>query len=273
MFSFDQYQESADYIAARLGSFRPEYLLILGSGLGFLAEEAQSSIVINYADIPHFNTPTAPGHKGRLVCGKLGAKPVMLMQGRFHLYEGYTAEEVVFPIRVAKLLGVTSLIVTNAAGGINLEYNPGELVALNDFIRLSFPNPQIGPNIPEFGQRFFDMSYVFDPAYLTLIKELAGKQGIKLHEGVYFYASGPQFETPAEIRALRILGGDLVGMSTVHECIAARQADMRILGISLVTNMAAGVLAQKLSEEEVWRVAEAVKEPFTMLIRSFLEQV
>ena len=184
----------------------------------------------------------------------------MIMQGRFHVYEGYTAEEVAYPVRVAKLLGVQILIATNAVGGINLEYKVGDLVALNDFIKLSFPNPLIGKNIPEFGPRFKDMSHVFDRDFLRLVKEIAREQGITLREGVYFYATGPQYETPAEIRAFRTLGGDVVGMSTVHECICAAHSGMKILGISLVTNMAAGVLDKPLTEEEVIMEAEAAKD-------------
>jgi purine-nucleoside phosphorylase len=246
---------------------------VLGSGLGFLADEVKNPVSIPYADIPHFKTSTAPGHAGRLVCGELGGKPVLVMQGRVHVYEGYTAAEASFPIRVAKLLGVDSLIVTNAAGGINLDYRPGELVALTDFIKFSFPNALIGPNIPEFGPRFCDMSYVFDREYISLLKELAAEQNTKLHEGVYFYATGPQYETPAEIKAFRILGGDVVGMSTVHECTTANHAGMKILGISLVTNMAAGVLEQKLTEEEVLEAGEKAKGYFAKLIISFLERV
>ena len=197
----------------------------------------------------------------------------MVMQGRFHVYEGYSAEEAAYPVRVAKLLGAHTLVVTNAAGGINLDYKVGDLVALNDFIKLSFPNPLIGKNIQEFGPRFQDMSHVFDRDYLKLIKEIAGEQDITLREGVYFYATGPQYETPAEIRAFRLLGGDVVGMSTVHECICAAHAGMRILGISLVTNMAAGVLDKPLSEEEVIREGEAAKDHFSRLLLAFLQRV
>jgi len=277
MFQYQDYAESADFIRGRLQGFTPAYLLILGSGLGVLADQvqpfgSQKPIIIPYNEIPHFKTSTAPSHAGRFVCGELGGKPVMAMQGRLHIYEGYTAEEVAYPVRVAKLLGVHSLITTNAVGGINLDYQVGDLVALNDFIKLSFPNPLMGKNIPEFGPRFNDMSRVFDRDYLKLLKEIAGEQGIKMKEGVYFYASGPQYETPAEIRAFRALGGDVVGMSTVHECIFAAHAGMKILGISLVTNMAAGVLDQPLSEEEVIREAESAKDRFSSLLLAFLQR-
>ena len=272
MFQFLDYAESAEYIKSKLQGFTPAYLLILGSGLGLLAEQVRNPIYIPYGEIPHFRTSTAPSHAGRFVCGELGSKPVMVMQGRFHVYEGYTAEEVAYPVRTAKLLGVQTLITTNAVGGINVEYSVGDLVALNDFIKLSFPNPLIGKNIPEFGPRFQDMSHVFDRNYLNLIKQIAGEQGITLREGVYFYATGPQYETPAEIRAFRLLGGDVVGMSTVHECICAAHSGMRILGISLVTNMAAGVLDKPLSEEEVIREGEAAQGRFSRLLLTFLQR-
>jgi purine-nucleoside phosphorylase len=272
MFQFKDYEESAGFIKDRLRGFSPGYLMILGSGLGVLAEQVQNPMYIPYGDIPHFKTSTAPSHAGRFVCGELGGKPVMVMQGRLHLYEGYTAEEVAYPVRVAKLLGAQTLITTNAVGGINTGYQVGDLVALNDFIKLSFPNPLIGKNIPEFGPRFQDMTYVFDRGYIKLVKEIAGDQGITLREGVYFYASGPQYETPAEIRAFRLLGADVVGMSTVHECICAAHAGMKILGISLVTNMAAGVLDKPLSETEVFEEAQAAQDRFSRLLLAFLQK-
>jgi len=272
MFEYKDYAESADYIKSRLGDFSPAYLLILGSGLGVLAEQVRKPVSIPYCEIPHFRTSTAPSHTGRLVCGELGGRPVMVMQGRIHVYEGYTAEEAAYTVRVAKLLGAHTLIATNAAGGVNLEYKAGDLVALNDFVKLSFPNPLIGKNIPEFGPRFPDMTYVFDRDYLKLIKKIAVEQGITLRDGVYFYATGPQYETPAEIRAFRILGADLVGMSTAPECICAVHAGMRILGISLVTNMAAGVLDKPLSETEVIEAGQAAAERFSRLLLAFLQK-
>ena len=273
MFEYGDYQESAKYVSGKLGGFSPSFLVILGSGLGVLAEQVRNPVFIPYSEIPHFKTSTAPGHAGRFVCGELGGKPVMAMQGRMHVYEGNTAEEAAYPVRVAKLLGAHTMIVTNAAGGINLEYKAGDLVALKDFIKLSCPNPLIGKNIGEFGPRFADMSYVFDRGYIKIAGEIALEQGITLREGVYFYATGPQYETPAEIRAFRLLGADLVGMSTVPECICAAHAGMKILGISLVTNMAAGVLDKPLTEEEVLREAEAAKDRFARLLLTFLQRV
>jgi len=196
----------------------------------------------------------------------------MVMQGRMHVYEGYTAEEAAYPVRVAHLLGARTLIATNAAGGVNLEYKAGDLVALKDFVQFGFTNPLIGKNIPEFGPWFPDMTRVFDREYLKLIREIAGEQGVTVREGVYFYASGPQYETPAEIRAFRLLGADVVGMSTVPECLCAAHAGMRILGISLVTNMAAGVLDTPLSETEVLEQAHAARDRFSRLLLAFLQR-
>jgi len=272
MFEYKDYKESADYIKSRLRGFTPAYLLILGSGLGALAEQARNPVCIPYGEIPHFKPSTAPGHAGRFVCGELGGKNVMIMQGRMHVYEGYTAEEAAYPVRVAKLLGAHTLVTTNAAGGVNLEYKAGDLVALKDFVKLGFPNPLIGKNIPEFGPRFPDMTYVFDREYLKLIKETAAEQGVTMREGVYFYATGPQYETPAEIRAFRVLGADVVGMSTVPECVCAAHAGMRILGISLVTNMAAGVLDKPLTETEVLEQADAARDRFSRLLLAFLQK-
>ena len=273
MFQYQDYVDSSDYIKSKLRNSFPDYLIILGSGLGFLAEQVRNPVYIPYGEIPNFRVSTAPSHAGRFVCGELVGKPVMIMQGRMHIYEGYTAEEVAYPVRVAKLLGVKTLIATNAVGAINVKYRVGDLVVLDDFIKLSFPNPLIGKNIPEFGPRFNDMSRVFDREYISILLDIAREQGTPLREGVYFYATGPQYETPAEIRAFRFLGGDVVGMSTVQECMAAAHTGMRILGVSLVTNMAAGVLDKPLSEEDVLREAEAAKDRFSRLLLAFLQRI
>ncbi len=271
MFSYADYEESAVALGKALGDFKPDWLLILGSGLGFVADSIDGPRV-SYKDIPRFPVSTAPGHAGRFAAGILAGKRVLAMQGRFHMYEGYSAAQAAYPVRVAKLLGVRGMIVTNAAGAINTGYKAGELMAISDFIRLSGDNPLTGPNLPEFGVRFPDMSKVFDPEYRALAKEIALKRGITLREGVYIYASGPQYETPAEIRAFRALGADAVGMSTVPECIAARHCGMRTLGISLLANMAAGILDQPLTEGEVLEAADAAKETFSGLILQFLEE-
>jgi len=273
MFTYADYLNSANAIKKRLGDFTPEWLVVLGSGLGFLADEVEGGIAIPYTDIPNFPDATAPGHAGRFVAGTLRGKPVLVMQGRFHIYEGYSAELAAFPVRVAKLLGTHSMIVTNAAGSINLGYKPGELMLIDDFIRLAFHNPLSGPNIPEFGDRFPDMSKTFDGEYRNLARDIAREKSLTLHEGVYMYATGPQYETPAEIRAFRSLGADAVGMSTMPECITANHCGMRILGVSLISNMAAGILDQPLSEQEVLDTAEAAKVVFSGLLLDFLERV
>ncbi len=273
MLTMHDYRESAAYLQERLGSFRPEALLILGSGLGNLAQRAENPVVIPYADIPHFVKSTVMGHAGRFVAGMLGNKPVLMMQGRFHLYEGYTPEQVAYPVRVAGLLGIKSLVVTNAAGGVNPAFHPGELMLITDFIRFADPDPLIGPNFEEFGPRFPDMTYVFDREYMRLFREAAAEAGDTVREGVYFSMSGPRYETPAEIRAIRTLGGDAVGMSTVPEAVAANHMGMRILGVSLIANMAAGMLDQPLSGEEVIAAAEAASERFEGHMIRFLERL
>ena len=270
MFTYQDYQKSAEALSERLKGFAPEWLLVLGSGLGSLADAIENPIKVDYGELPSFPVSTAPGHRGRFVAGMLAGKPVLAMQGRFHIYEGYSAEQAAFPVRVAKLLGVRSMIVTNASGGINLGYNVGDLMLISDFIRLAFHNPLTGPNIPEFGERFCDMSKVFDREYNDLAKQLAAGRGISLREGVYMYATGPNYETPAEIRAFRTLGADAVGMSTMPECIIANHCGMRIFGVSLITNMAAGILDQPLSEKEVLDTAAASKERFADLLLDFL---
>ncbi len=273
MFTYDHYTESAEYIKSRLNGFVPEFLMILGSGLGSMADEVEDPIVISYKDIPHFKVSTAPGHAGAFVAGKIAGKNVLFMKGRLHVYEGYTAEEAAYPVRVAKLLGVHSMIVTNASGGVNTSYKVGELVIINDFVKLAWANPLFGQNINEFGPRFCDMTYTFDREYIEKAKEAGRKQNLELKEGVYFYMTGPQYETPAEIRAVRVLGGDLVGMSTVHECIVANHAGIRTLGISLVSNMAAGVLDVRLSEQEVLDEGAKARGYFSKLIVDFLSAV
>ncbi|MEA5060139.1 MAG: purine-nucleoside phosphorylase [Clostridia bacterium] len=271
MFTISQYRESADYIQKKLGGFSPEVLLILGSGLGGLAEQMQTPVYIPYGEIPHFKKSTAMGHAGRFVAGLLGGKRVLMMQGRLHVYEGHTMEEVAYPVRVARLLGIETLIVTNAAGGVNLDLTGGKLMLIRDYIKFTLDNPLMGPNLEEFGPRFPDMTYVFDQALREKFKRVAAAHGETVAEGVYFYMTGPQYETPAEIRAIRALGGDAVGMSTVPEAIAANHCGMRILGVSLVTNMAAGVLDQPLSGDDVIQAANAAGARFQKLMRAFLE--
>ena len=270
MYTVSDYQKSAEYIKRRLAGFAPETLIILGSGLGALAEEAEEPIEIPYGEIPNFVQSTVMGHRGRFVAGKLSGKSVLMMQGRFHMYEGYSAEQVAFPVRVAFLLGIKSLIVTNAAGSVNADFHEGSLMLISDFIRFGNADPLTGPNMEEFGVRFPDMTYVFDKAYMRIFTEVAAKHGELVHEGVYFQMPGPRYETPAEIRAIRALGGDAVGMSTVQEVIAARHCGMKTLGISLLANMAAGMLDKPLTGEEVIAAAEAAGARFRTYIKEFL---
>ena len=271
MIPFEHYEQSAAYLREKLGAFQPEILMILGSGLGQFGDLVEDPIAVPYPEIPHFRHSTAPGHKGRFVFGTLAGKKVAVMQGRIHLYEGYTPEEAVYGVRVMKLLGVRTMIVTNAAGAINTAFRPGEITLLTDHILLFPMSPLTGPNDERFGPRFPDMSKIYTPALRELAKKAAAEVGVRLNEGVYMYFPGPQYETPAEIRAARLLGADMAGMSTVPEVIAARQGGMDILGFSLATNMAAGILDQPLSEEEVLETGEACKHTFSKLILQILK--
>ena len=246
-------REAASYVKSKL-SDTPRIGIVLGSGLGGLADQIREKREIPYREIPHFVTATAPGHKGQLVSGTIEGVPVLCMQGRLHFYEGHRMEDIVFPIRMMKLLGIETLIVTNAAGGINKDFQVGDLMLICDHINFMGTNPLIGPNQDELGPRFSDMSYAYTPALRTLAKKAAAEQKIPLREGVYLACTGPSYETPAEICAFRTLGADAVGMSTVPEVIAAAHCGIKVLAFSLITNMAAGVLDQPLTEEEVLEV-------------------
>lgn len=252
---------------------RPRIGLILGSGLGILAEEIEEAVNLPYEEIPHFPVSTVEGHAGRLALGRLEGKAVVAMQGRFHLYEGYPLEAVTFPIRVMKQLGVEIAVITNAAGGINESFRPGDLMLIRDHINFMFRNPLVGPNDPELGDRFPDMSEAYDADLRRLTRRVAEELGIDLKEGVYAAMLGPSYETPAEIRMLRTVGGDAVGMSTVPEVIVARHAGIRVLGLSCISNMAAGILPQPLSHEEVMETAERVKETFLRLVKGILREL
>jgi purine-nucleoside phosphorylase len=272
------YQTSADYLRERLQGFMPEALLILGSGLGFLAEEVEGPVYVPYADIPHMRSSTAPGHAGRFVAGMFQGKKVLAMQGRLHLYEGYSPEESAYPVRVANLIGVEKLLLTCACGGVNTDYKVGDLILMTDYINFTHPGLLAGYagsgfDLTGFEHRFFDMGSAFDKGYRAMAHEVAAAEQIPLGEGVYFYMTGPQYETPAEIRAIRILGGDLVGMSAVHETLMARRCNMRVLGFGLVTNMAAGVLNQPLTEEEVLTEAKNAAPLFSKLVRGVVEKM
>jgi purine-nucleoside phosphorylase len=265
-------REAAKYIREKCKA-TPQIGLILGSGLGVLADEITDAAHIPYQEIPHFPVSTVEGHAGELIIGELEGKSVLVMAGRFHLYEGHAVEKVSFPIRVMKELGIETLVVTNAAGGINESYEPGDLMLIKDHINMMFRNPLIGPNDPELGVRFPDMSNAYDGELRELAHRVAGEQGVQLKEGVYAAVLGPSYETPAEIRMLRVLGGDAVGMSTVPEVIAARHAGIRVLGISCITNMAAGILPQPLSHDEVMETANRVKEMFIRLVKGLVREI
>jgi purine-nucleoside phosphorylase len=265
-------QEAASYIQGKI-SIRPEIGLILGSGLGVLADSIEHAVTIEYKDIPHFPVSTVEGHAGELLIGTLVGKPVLLMKGRFHMYEGYGADTVSFPVRVMKALGIHTMLVTNASGGINADFKPGDLMLISDHINFMFKNPLIGPNDPEVGVRFPDMSEGYSRKLRALARGVGEKEGIALKEGVYVGLLGPAYETPAEIRMFRTLGADAVGMSTVPETIAARHAGIQVLGISCISNMAAGMLDQPLSHQEVMETGEKVKDTFIRLVKGVVTEL
>ena len=247
--------------------------VILGSGLGDYAEALEDAGKLPYSEIPGFPRSTVAGHAGMWCCGTLYGKRVVMMQGRFHYYEGYSMKDVTLPVRVMQKIGVKTLIVTNAAGGVNLGYHPGELMVIGDMFSMTAQNPLIGPNLDAFGPRFPDMSCAFDKELRALAHECANEQGFALREGVYAQMTGPTYETPAEIRMLRTLGADAVGMSTVPEVIVARHGGMRVLGISCITNMAAGILDQPLNHAEVTETANRVKGQFRNLLDRIIEKM
>jgi len=263
---------AADFIFSQT-KLRPQIALVLGSGLGAFADEFDHADKIPYARIPHFPQSTAIGHAGKLVIGKVGAISVAGMQGRVHLYEGYSAREVVFPIRVFARMGVKAVILTNAAGGIKREFVQGRLVVISDHINLQGVNPLTGPNDERFGLRFHDMTAAYDRRFREMAVGEGNRIGIGMYEGVYAAVLGPSYETPGEIRYLRAIGADLVGMSTVPEVIAARHSGIRVLGISCVTNAAAGILDQPLNHLEVLETAERVKGQFIGLLKAVIPRV
>ena len=272
-YTFAQYQESADYIREKIGEFIPKVAMVLGSGLGFLGDVVETPTAIPYGDIPHFKASTAPGHKGQLVFGALAGRPVAVMQGRMHHYEGYGYDDVSYAVRVLRLLGCDTLIVTNAAGCVRTDWQAGDLMLITDQIKLFSESPLRGENIPEFGVRFPDASHLYTPRLQKIARDTAADMFITLREGVYFYCYGPQYETPAEVRAVRLLGGDAVGMSTAPEVIAAGHCGMEVLGFTLLSNMAAGILDQPLSEQEVLDAAEAAKDKFSRLVLGCLRKL
>jgi purine-nucleoside phosphorylase len=253
-----QLADAVKFIRGRT-KMQPAVGLVLGSGLGAFAQSLTDAAVIKFGEIPHFPTSTAIGHSGELVIGRSHGVPLAVMAGRVHYYEGYTMEQVVFPVRVLGRLGVKTLVLTNAAGSVNVNYKPGELMIIEDHINLMGSNPMIGPNEEQLGLRFFDMTEPYDPGLRQIAEKACGAAGVPVRHGVYIAFSGPSYETPAEIKMARTLGADAVGMSTVPEVIAARHMGMRVLGLSCITNMAAGVLKKKLHHQEVLDVAEKVR--------------
>ena len=272
-YAFSDYQRSAGAIRAKIGDFQPQVAMILGSGLGYLGDLVENAVAVPYGEIPNFRVSTAPGHKGQLVFGTLEGRNVAVMQGRMHHYEGYSYEEVSYAVRVLRLLGCTTLIVTNAAGCINRDWKAGDLMLISDQMKFFMESPLRGENIPEFGVRFPDASHLYTPALRETARSAAGDLGIELKEGVYMYFPGPQYETPAEVRFARIAGADAVGMSTAPEVITAGHCGMRVLGFTLLSNMAAGLLDQPLSEQEVLDAAAACKDKFSRLVLECLKRM
>jgi purine-nucleoside phosphorylase len=265
-----QIDEARSFIAAKIQS-KPQIGLILGSGLGVMAEEIQSPVKIKYSDIPHFPVSTVEGHEGQFVIGTLKSKHVIAMQGRFHYYEGYSMQDVTFPVRVLKALGVEHLILTNAAGGTNESFEGGTLMLINDQINIMGVNPLIGPNENALGPRFPDASSIYSAEFNQKILSEAQQMGIDLKQGVYFYFTGPSYETPAEVRLAKMLGGDAVGMSTAPEALVAAHMGMKVSGISCITNMAAGIQKTALNHKEVVEVATRVQSTFIKLVNRIIE--
>ncbi len=276
---YDQVAEAAAFLKSKLGSLEPKVGVVLGSGLGAVADAVTGAVIVPYSEIPHFPQSTVEGHTGRIVAGPLGGAPVILMQGRVHFYEGYSPLQITFPIRVLGALGVRAVVLTNAAGGIQAGLHVGQLVALADHINMMGWNPLTGPNDPRFGfrpgagLRFFDMTEAYSKALRELARTAANEEGFALEEGVYVATPGPSFETPAEIRAFRALGATLVGMSTVPETIVARHMGIEVLGISCVTNLAAGLGATPLSHEEVHETGRRVENRLAGLLKRLVPRI
>ncbi len=271
MIPVEHYQEAAGSISERIGK-KPVIGMVLGSGLGVMAEEITEGITIPYSEILHFPESTVEGHAGEMVIGELEGKTVLALKGRFHYYEGYDMERVVFPIRVMKILGIENLLVTNAAGGVNTSFKAGELMVINDHIKMFTESPLRGPNNEKFGSRFNDMTEAYSKELRCIAKSAAKDLGLTLQEGVYAFMGGPSYETPAEIRMLRLLGADAVGMSTVPEVIAASHGGMKVLGLSCITNMAAGILDQPLDHGDVMETSARVRGNFISLVREILKR-
>lgn len=269
---YDKANETANYIKSKIKNI-PDTAIVLGSGLGMFANEIEKELVLDYKDIPNFPISTVPGHNGKLIFGKIGEKKIIAMQGRFHLYEGYGVEQVTFPVRVFQLLNVKKYIVTNASGAINLNYKPGDLMIISDHIGLFFPSALFGKNDERFGTRFPSMSEAYNKDLIKIAEKAAQKCKLNVHKGVYCYCKGPMFETPAEIRFLRTAGADAVGMSTVPEVVCANHAGMKVLGISCMTNMAAGILDKPLTHIEVMETGKKVEKEFSAFMKEIIKSI
>lgn len=271
-FDFAFFEKSAEYVRSR-APFQPEIAIVLGSCLGPFADSIENPVSIDYVEIPNFLLSTAPSHAGKLIFGTVGGRRVVCMSGRFHYYEGYDFEQLTIPVRLFKLLGVKATILTNAAGAINTSYRPGDVMIVSDHIKMTGASPLRGANASEFGPRFFDTTRMYTPELREIARECAQNSGLTVHEGVYFYFTGPQFETPAEIRAARILGGDAAGMSTVTEALTAAHCGMPLLALSVMTNMAAGVLDAPLSTDEVDRTGEMIAREFSAYLTAIIQRI
>lgn len=267
------YQEAAEFIKEKMGAISPKIAIVLGSGLGVLSDEIKDKVIIKYQDIPNFPVSTVAGHAGELIIGKLEDVPVIAMNGRFHYYEGYDLKDVTYPIRVFKLLGIEELILTNAAGGINTNYKPGDFMIINDHLSFFAESVLRGKNDDEFGPRFPDMSEIYNRERIAKLEKIIEKHTGRPNVGVYAYMKGPTYETPAEIRALRTLGADAVGMSTVPEAVVANHCEIKVSAISCITNMAAGILDRKLSHEEVSETADRVKMTFKEIVKEYVKEL
>lgn len=270
MSSMKKLQAAVDYIRAQSPGFEPEIAMILGSGLGIMGEEVEDATYLPFEDIPGFPSSTVKGHAGRLVLGKLEGRNVMVMQGRFHYYEGHTLETLALPVRVMRLLGVDKLLVTNAAGAVNPKFVPGDLMLISDHLNLVFGNPLMGPNLEELGPRFPDMSGAYSPRLQEVVRKVAREQNVELREGIYQFNTGPSYETPAEVIMAQSLGADAVGMSTVPEVLAASHCGIETVGISSISNLAAGISKVALSHEEVVEVTSIIKDKFIKLVRGIV---
>ena len=268
-YTLEYFQKSVDYIR-KFVPWEPEIAIVLGSFLGPFADAVEDPVVIDYADIPSFLVSTVQGHAGKLIFGTVAGRRVVCMSGRFHTYEGYDFEQLVIPIRVFRLLGAKAVILTNAAGAVNTAYKPGDVMIVSDHIKLTGASPLRGKNVDAFGPRFFDVTRMYTPELRELARACAEGSGLTVHEGVYMFFTGPQYETPAEIRAARVLGADAVGMSTVTEALTAAHCGMPLLCLSVMTNMAAGVLDQPLTSEEVLETAMAIAAPFSGYLKRII---